>query len=105
MSQFLRQLLRCFERAIGDDEALTIFLRALHRNRARAAAGPENEDAKIPQIYRELFADGSGKTSAIRVEPMKIPLLNLDNVYGADTFRFRIDLVDQRQRLDLVRHG
>src|SRR5436309_2194443 len=79
--QFLRQLLRRNERAVGNDEALAIFASTLQGDRSRHATTAQDHHPQIAKIDRELLANGTGESLAIGVVAAKFCVIDL---YGID---------------------
>ena len=66
-AQFLSELLRLFDGAINNNQALASLLRTLHRDGARRATRSQNHDSQITKIDRELLANRTRESFSIGV--------------------------------------
>src|SRR6266513_4427214 len=66
-SQFLRQLLRRSEIAVGNDKALAIFPSTLQGDRPCCATTAKDHHPQIAKIDREFVANRAGESLAVGV--------------------------------------
>ena len=103
--QSVYELLCLFESAVGNDESLAFFSRALPGNPTSGTTGAKKHNPQISEVDRKLSSDGTGKANPIRVEADKFACPQSDGVDCTGLFRFSIELVQQIDRSDLVGHG
>src|SRR5207302_3034265 len=104
-SQFLSQLLRRSESAVGNDETLAIFPSTLQGDRPSCATTAQDHHLQIAKIDRELLPNGTGESFAIGVIAAKFCVIDLDRIDCADAARVAINFVHQFGGSDFVWRG
>src|SRR5437762_13249963 len=79
-SQFLRQLLRRSQRAVGNDEALAIFASTLQSDRSCHATAAQDHYPQIAKIDDKFLPDGTGEPLAIGVVAAKFCVIDLHGI-------------------------
>src|SRR6266536_3286955 len=75
--QFLRQLLRRNERAVGNDEALAIFASTLQGDRPCHASTAQDHYPQIAKIDDEFLSNSTGESFAIGIVAAKFCVIDL----------------------------
>src|SRR5437763_4067580 len=103
--QFLRQLLRNSEGAVGNDEALAIFASTLQGDGSCCATTPQDHHPQIAEIDCEFLPNGAGKAFAVSVVAAKFCLIDPDCIDRANAPSVLVNFIHQFGGNDFVRRG